>query len=73
MAVAVAQQRADWGLAINTVARQYGLGFIPVQEERYDFAIPKARLERAPVKAFIALLRSAQARQALNDLGFHVE
>ncbi|QIL74287.1 molybdopterin biosynthesis protein (plasmid) [Diaphorobacter sp. HDW4B] len=73
VAVAVAQQRADWGLAIDTVARQYGLGFIPVQEERYDFAIPKSRLERAPVKAFIALLQSSAAREALRGLGFRVD
>lgn len=73
VAVAVAQQRADWGLAIDTVARQYGLGFIPVQEERYDFVVPKARLERAPVQAFIALLQSAAARKALGGLGFRVD
>ena len=37
VAAAVAQGRADWGVAIETVARQYGLGFLPLQEERYDF------------------------------------
>ncbi|MDH6166470.1 putative molybdopterin biosynthesis protein [Variovorax boronicumulans] len=73
VAVAVAQQRADWGLAIDTVARQYGLGFIPVQEERYDFVVPRARLARAPVQAFIALLQSAAAREALARLGFRVD
>ncbi|MDP9880700.1 putative molybdopterin biosynthesis protein [Variovorax boronicumulans] len=73
VAVAVAQQRADWGLAIDTVARQYGLGFIPVQEERYDFVVPQARLARAPVQAFIALLQSAAAREALDRLGFRVD
>ncbi|NMM85734.1 molybdopterin biosynthesis protein [Rhodococcus sp. SRB_17] len=73
VAVAVAQQRADWGLAIDTVARQYGLGFIPVQEERYDFVVPKARLERAAVKAFIALLQSEAARTALRNLGFRID
>jgi len=73
VAVAVAQQRADWGLAIDTVARQYGLGFIPVQEERYDFVVPRARRERAPVQAFIALLQSAAAREALSRLGFRVD
>lgn len=72
VAVAVAQQRADWGMAIDTVARQYGLGFIPVQEEHYDFVIPKARLERAPVKAFVRLLQSDLAREALHGLGFRV-
>ncbi|WP_341888415.1 molybdopterin biosynthesis protein [Variovorax sp. YR752] len=73
VAVAVAQARADWGLAIDTVARQYGLGFIPVQEERYDFVVPKARLARAPVQAFVALLQSAAAREALGRLGFRVD
>lgn len=72
VAVAVAQTRADWGVAIDTVARQYGLGFIPVQEERYDFVVPKARLARAPVQAFVALLQSAAAREALGRLGFRV-
>ena len=73
VAVAVAQERADWGLAIDTVARQYGLGFIPVQEERYDFVVPKARRDRAPVQAFVALLQSATAREALRGLGFRID
>jgi putative molybdopterin biosynthesis protein len=73
VAVAVAQQRADWGMAIDTVARQYGLGFIPVQEERYDFIVPKARLERAPVQAFRRLLAAAGTRVALRGLGFRVD
>lgn len=72
VAVAVSQQRADWGMAIDTVARQYGLGFIPVQEERYDFVIPKSRLERAPVKAFVELLQTALAQKTLRDLGFRI-
>lgn len=37
------------GVAIGTVARQYGLGFIPVLDEHYDFVVPKARLKRPPV------------------------
>lgn len=73
VAVAVAQERADWGLAIDTVARQYGLGFIPVQEERYDFVVPKARLARPPVQAFVALLQSPAAQAALGRLGFRVD
>jgi putative molybdopterin biosynthesis protein len=73
VAVAIHQQRADWGLAIDTVARQYGLAFIPVQEERYDFVVPQGRRERAPVQAFVALLQSAVAREALGRLGFRVE
>jgi len=73
VAAAVRQGRADWGVAIDTVARQYGLGFIPVQEERYDFIVPQARLERPAVRAFSALLAEARIREALWALGFRVQ
>ena len=72
VAAAVRQGRADWGVAIDTVARQYGLAFIPVQEERYDFIVPKARLERPAVRAFRELLQDARMREALRALGFRV-
>jgi putative molybdopterin biosynthesis protein len=70
VAAAVAQGRADWGVAIATVARAYGLGFIPLAEEHYDFAVPVARLERAPVRAFREVLTAAPTREALTALGF---
>ncbi|HEX4584971.1 MAG TPA: molybdopterin biosynthesis protein [Burkholderiaceae bacterium] len=72
VAVAVSQKRADWGIAIDTVARQYGLGFIPIQEEQYDFIVPTARLERPAVRAFRALLNDAGVREALRALGFRL-
>src|SRR5262249_49032269 len=72
VAAAVQQGRADWGVAIDTVARQYGLGFIPVQEERYDFVVPKARLDRPAVRAFRELLRDAGVRERLRALGFRL-
>src|SRR5262249_13656281 len=37
VAAAVAQGRADWGVAIAPVARQAALGFVPLREEHYDF------------------------------------
>jgi putative molybdopterin biosynthesis protein len=72
VAAAVAQGRADWGVAIDTVARQYGLGFLAVQEEQYDFVVPKARLERAPVRAFIAFLEDPGTQHELSALGFRI-
>ena len=69
MATAVAQGRADWGVAIDTVARLYGLGFIPVQEEHYDFVIPDNRWQREPVRQFVALLEDPQVRAGLAGLG----
>jgi putative molybdopterin biosynthesis protein len=70
VAAAVAQERADWGIAIDTVARQYGLAFTPLKEERYDFIVPTARLERDAVRAFRALLDDPAVRQELRALGF---
>jgi putative molybdopterin biosynthesis protein len=72
VAAAVHQGRADWGVAIDTVARQYGLAFVPVQEERYDFVVPKARLERPAVRAFRELLQETRVRSALRTLGFRL-
>lgn len=70
VAAAVAQGRADWGVAIANVAEPAGLGFIPLQDERYDFAVPKARLERPAVLAFRALLENDDVRTRLAAMGF---
>jgi putative molybdopterin biosynthesis protein len=72
VAVAVAQGVADWGVAIGTVARQYGLGFLPLQAEQYDFVVPRNRLHRAPVQRFLELLREPSIRAELEELGFHL-
>jgi len=39
VAAAIAQARADWGVTIAPVAQASGLGFIPLAEEHYDFAL----------------------------------
>ncbi len=72
VAVAVAQGRADWGVAIQTVAAEYGLGFLPLQAEQYDFVIPAFRLDRAPVQRFLEMLRRPSTRAALRARGFEV-
>jgi molybdopterin molybdotransferase/putative molybdopterin biosynthesis protein len=71
VAAAVQQGRADWGLTIETVARDYGLEAIPVRDEHYDFVMPKSRIDRTAVQRFIAVLESAEARQRLDAAGFH--
>src|SRR5579871_34652 len=70
VAAAVAQHRADWGMTIAPVAHASGLGFIPLAEEHYDFAIVQARKDRPAVRAFLDALRSDEARAALTRAGF---
>ena len=72
VATAVAQRRADWGVAIDTVARTYGLGFLPLQDEHYDFLIPASRRERPAVKAFLELLTESRMQAALGEAGFQI-
>ncbi len=70
VAAAIAQGRADWGLAIKSVAEANDLGFLPYQEERYDFVIPKSRRDRLSVRAFVDLLSEKATRRKLAELGF---
>jgi putative molybdopterin biosynthesis protein len=70
VAAAVVQGRADWGVAIAPVAAAYGLGFLPLREERYDFAVPESRWDRPAVTAFRTLLGQPGSRQCLTAMGF---
>jgi len=52
------------------VAHAAGLGFIPLAEEHYDFALVSARKHRPAVQAFLQSLASEQSRSALTQAGF---
>jgi putative molybdopterin biosynthesis protein len=69
VAAAVAQGRADWGIAIQSVAELYGLGFLPIMPEDYDFLLVQARADRPAVAAFLAALRDPAVRQRIRALG----
>jgi putative molybdopterin biosynthesis protein len=70
VAAAVAQHRADWGMTIAPVAHAADLGFIPLAEEHYDFALVTARKQRPAVQVFFDALASEEARAALTQAGF---
>ena len=70
VAAAVAQHRADWGMTIAPVAHASSLGFIPLAEEHYDFALVQTRRQRPAVQAFLAALASEDSRAALMEAGF---
>jgi putative molybdopterin biosynthesis protein len=71
VAAAVAQKRADWGVSIESVAREKSLRFRPLQLERYDFAVPRRRAARPGVAALRRVLApGTPLRAALRALGF---
>lgn len=69
VAAAIRQQRADWGVCIEHVARAAGLAFIPLAEEQYDFAVPAARLSQPILRQFQALLDQPAVIARLAALG----
>ncbi|HEY7997937.1 MAG TPA: molybdopterin biosynthesis protein [Pseudolabrys sp.] len=69
VAASVAQGRADWGLAIEPVAKLYGLGFLPVSPEHYDFLVVESRADRPAVQAFLTVLRDPATRERIGALG----
>src|SRR5262249_53596804 len=72
VAAAIIQGRADWGVAISTVAHHSGLGFLVLRPENYDFALPRRRLSNPAVRAFCALLAADETRRALASFGFRL-
>ena len=72
VAAAISQKRADWGIAIRSVAEDLSLGFHPIQNEEYDFIIPKERMERIEVIEFLNLLKETKIHNHLNSLGLEV-
>ncbi len=73
VAAAIAQKRADWGIAIHSVAEDSGLDFFQMQDEEYDFIIPNKRLKRPEVRQFLNLLQEANIQSQLNKLGLSTD
>jgi putative molybdopterin biosynthesis protein len=69
VAAAIVQNRADWGVAIEPVARLYGLEFLPIAPEQYDFLLLEARRHRPAVQAFLAVLRDEAVRARIRACG----
>ena len=55
--------------AIEPVARMYGLSFLPVAPEEYDFLVVERSRGRPGVKAFLDALRDPKTRDRISALG----
>jgi putative molybdopterin biosynthesis protein len=69
VAEAIRQGSAEVGLGILAAARVFHLDFIPLTEEAYDLAIPKAFLTSPKVAALLEMLKDQEFHQAVTALG----
>lgn len=68
VAAAIAQERADVGVTIRVAAQAYGLGFVPLREERYDLVILEREVQSPPVKAMLEALNSRRFAREVSQL-----
>jgi putative molybdopterin biosynthesis protein len=68
VAAAIASGRADAGVTIRLAAEAYGLPFIPLREECYDFVVLARDLETAPVKTMLDTLNSRRFALEVSQL-----
>jgi len=74
VAAAIAQGRADWGVTIESVARDAGLRFESLRAEEYDFVVPESRWEKPAVRLLRELLGDPDSalRTELAQQGFTI-
>lgn len=69
VARAVAEGRADAGLGIEAAALAYGLSFVALTTEPYEFVIPAGIWEHPAIQALTQWLATAGARAMMTALG----
>jgi putative molybdopterin biosynthesis protein len=67
-AQAVASNTADAGLGIEAAAREKGLGFVPLVQERFHLVCLKSALRSPPVAALLTALKSTEWQTTLQQL-----
>jgi molybdate-binding protein len=69
VALAVADGKADAGLAVETVARQHRLDFLPLFRERYDLAVWRRDWFEPPLRSLMSLARAPAFAERAAELG----
>lgn len=60
---------ADAGVGIETVAREAGLAFVPLAEERFDLLLARRTYFEPPFQALLALTRTERFTERARTLG----
>ncbi len=69
IALAVLNGRADVGLGLECVAREHGLGFVPLVRERFDLVIWRRMWFEEPMQRLLAFARTAPFAARAAELG----
>ncbi len=69
VALAVAEGKADAGFAVETVARQFRLDFVPLFRERYDLAIWRRDYFEPPLQRLFGFCGTDAFRTRAKELG----
>ncbi|EDP64590.1 Periplasmic molybdate-binding protein/domain [alpha proteobacterium BAL199] len=69
VALAVGEGRADAGLAIEGVARQHRLDFVPIADERYDLALWRRDVFEPPIQRLLVFADTEAFRTRAEVLG----
>ena len=67
-ALAVSNSEADCCIATRSAARYFGLGFVPLTSERYDFVVLKRYWDMPVIQAFFEELARSQFRRKLEAI-----
>ncbi len=68
VAMAISDGRADVGLLIEGIAKAYGLHYVPVTWERFDFVVRNSNLGSDRVNVFVNTLRSRELKEVVDGL-----
>jgi len=67
VAAAIAANQAEAGVTIRVAAQAYGLGFVPLREERYDMVMLEPEADSPVVKAMLDALNSRRFAREVNQ------
>ncbi|MFN8006734.1 MAG: substrate-binding domain-containing protein [Terriglobia bacterium] len=60
---------ADICIAVRAAAQVFGLGFVPLQSERYDLVIPEAIFDLQPLQMLLDVMNRSALKRELEALG----
>lgn len=70
VASAVARGRADVAVGSEKIARQVdGIGFVPLQKERYDLVFKKKDIDSRPMRTLMGILETGILKEEFSSLG----